>query len=114
MLLSGGIQMWPFLTMQPHVSRVFPRVCASNSFSPPRISRSHQPIQVAKQMTLETNERRQQRRLSFVRAGTHGIQPPSGCPPITGKGIEKYRWIFVSVSQTLLLNGSRDAYEGML
>jgi len=74
------------------------------------------PIQAAKQMTLETNERRR-RRLSFVRAGTHGIQPPSGRPPITGEGTEKYRRrIFVSVSQTLLLNGSRDAqiFEGLL
>lgn len=69
-------------------------------------------------MTLETNER--QRRLSFVRVGTHGIQPPSSrhSPPllpavfITGKRTEKYHRIFVLVSQTLLLNGSRDAFEG--
>lgn len=69
-------------------------------------------------MTLETNERRRRRRrrLSFVRAGTHGIQPStrvslSSPPAITGRGTEKYRRrIFVSVSQTLLLNGSRDAF----
>jgi len=46
------------------------------------------PIQAAKQMTLETNERRR-RRLSFVRAGTHGIQPPSRSPAYHGGGNRK-------------------------
>lgn len=84
-LSSGGIQMWPLLTMQPHISRVLrPRMRLETPFHPRTTSATVTPrlfpefreatSEAAKQMTLETNERRRQRRrLSFVRAGTHGI-----------------------------------------
>ena len=111
-----------FLTMQPHISRILSlslpppfvgkrfRVGNSTSTSSSNSSWSPSPRpSPAKQMTLETNERRR-RRLSFVRAGTHGIRP---CLRRRGgRRIKKYRRrIFVSVSQTILLNGSRKAFQ---
>lgn len=100
-----------FLTMQPHISRILSLLSVENvsgkagARRPATAAHLHRS---AKQMTLETNERRR-RRLSFVRAGTHGIQP---CLRRRGRGIKKYRRrIFVSVSQTILLNGSRKAFQ---
>lgn len=122
-LSSGDIQMWPFLTTQPRISRVFapsppnapqtPLFTLSN-LEKPRANSSRSSNKWRLKQTKDNG------RLSFVRVGTHGIQPPSSRHPppllpavfITGKRTEKYHRIFVSVSQTLLLNGSRDAFEG--
>lgn len=116
--------MWPFWPCNPIYPASFPAPRRSPLRSPAS-NWSHQATKTArpnsaKQMTLETNERRR-RRLSFVRAGTHGIQPPPSptswmagldAPRGGGGGIKKYRRrIFVSVSQTILLNGSRKALE---
>lgn len=83
-------------------------------------AKRHRPIQPAKQMTLETNERRRRRRagvcLLSVPARTEFDRPlrSRGRTVYRGPGggarIRKYRCrIFVSVSQTILLNGSRGA-----
>lgn len=122
-LSSGDIQMWPFLTTQLHISRVFvpspPNAPQTFPFLPPRVLRSHERTHPSRQTNDAWNKRKT---TAFVfcpcwhaRNSTTLQSTPSPPLPaafITGKRTEKYHRIFVSVSQTLLLNGSRDVLEG--